>query len=104
MDELEKKGLIYAPEDAKEKNTPLPTTGLVVEVGMGVGREMRDVLRPTTGVMFPKFSGSDFAIEEEDYRILDVGEILCTLELEQVTPVAKRPGKFIEDGVRKVAL
>lgn len=109
MDELEKAGLLYAPKAAKEQNTPKPTTGVVVAVGEGVPYEviaganmsMAEYLvrqqqacmtqqavpqperlrRVEEGdmIMFSKFAGFDFMIENEDYRIVEVSEILCTL-------------------------
>lgn len=76
MDKVEKMGLLHIPKSVKEENTPLPTTGIVLLVGP-------EVMEGTVGegdmVMFPKFSGSDLLIEEQNMRILDIREILCTL-------------------------
>jgi co-chaperonin GroES (HSP10) len=81
-----KPGGIYLPEDAKERNTPLPTTGFVLKIGDKVDRE---VIREGSMVMFGKYSGVDVMTSEfrddEDkekysWRIMDTHEILCTLE------------------------
>ena len=31
-------------------------------------------------VMFSRFAGTDFRVDEEDFRILEENEIMCTLE------------------------
>jgi co-chaperonin GroES (HSP10) len=105
LDEVEKKGLIVAPDWVKKENTPLPTTGIVLMVGPDVVcgncghppsvahawenipmdyptdycKEYQPSIQPGDMVMFPKFSGSDFNIEKEDLRILEAAEIMCTL-------------------------
>lgn len=93
MDGVEERtgGMIKIPDFVKKENTPLPTTGIVIQVGPDVPMEFShfdqdlkdNVYKPTVKegdmIMFPKFSGSDFRIEEEDLRILDAREILCTL-------------------------
>jgi len=75
-DEVEKKGLLYVPESVKKENTPLPTTGIIIMTGPDVPV---DFLQAGDMVMFPKFAGSDFQIENEDLRIIESKEILCTL-------------------------
>lgn len=90
MDEVEKKGLLYIPETVRDQNTPMPTTGIVVQVGQLPG-SLAEVVRAGTMVMFPKFSGSDVVIEEKDYRIVDAADILCTLEgVNEIVPVKDR--------------
>jgi len=98
LDRVEEQGLIKIPIWVKKENTPLPTTGIVLLVGPEVacrqcGRPSFDHKQDWGGdcesydpfvhegdmVMYPKFSGSDFQIEEEDLRIMEAAEILCTL-------------------------
>ncbi len=103
MDRVEEQGLIHLPKWVKKENTPLPTTGIVIAVGPGVlcrlcGQPYYEHSHADVGivnargcslyqppiaegdmVMYPKFSGSDFTIEEEDLRILEAADILCTL-------------------------
>lgn len=87
MDEVEKKGLLYIPEAVRDQNTPMPTTGIVVQVGQ-LPPLLAEVVKAGTMVMFPKFSGSDVVIEERDYRIVDAADVLCTLEgVDEVVPI-----------------
>lgn len=97
LDRVEEEGKIIVPKWVKKENTPLPTTGIVLLVGPSVacstcGRPSFDhqgdwgscekyipFIQEGDMIMYPKFSGSDFCIEEEDLRILSAKEILCTL-------------------------
>jgi len=97
MDRVEEEGRIIVPKWVKKENTPLPTTGLVLAVGPDIpceycGYRKADGIHADSSmcvyvaqlsegdmVMFPKFSGSDFQIENEDLRIIEAKEILCTL-------------------------
>lgn len=73
-DRVEKEGLIKVPDWVKKENTPLPTTGIVVAVGPDVqGLQEGDM------ILFGKFAGVDFVIEEQDMRIIHMNEVLCTL-------------------------
>lgn len=98
-DEVEKKGVLYVPETVKDANTPLPSIGLVVQLGTGIVEvdSWDDCMAPEivandlklkegVAVMFSKFAGADITVEEEDFRIISYKEILCTLEL--TDPVA----------------
>lgn len=76
MDEVEQKGLIHIPKAIKKDNTPLPTTGIIVQLGPDVHPEW---FSEGDMVMFPKFAGNEFIIAEENMRIMDAKEILCTL-------------------------
>ena len=92
MDEVEKKGLLVLPETAKEARRPLPSVGVIVELGTGIYNDYDKMpeaemsifndlrIKDGDAVMFSKFAGSDVTVEEEDFRILDYKEILCTLE------------------------
>jgi co-chaperonin GroES (HSP10) len=99
MDRVEEAGLLTLPKWVKKENTPLPTTGVVLLVGPDVpcrtcGELSREhlqldgndwsckynpAIKEGDMVMFPKFSGSDFTIENEDLRILEAAEVMCTL-------------------------
>lgn len=81
MDRVEKEGLLVIPETAKEENSPLPTTGIVVAVGFNAQTNARGEPILTEGdmVMFSKYAGTDVFLNEEAFRILDTKEILCTL-------------------------
>ena len=99
MDRVEQQGLVFIPKWVKKENSPMPTTGIVLAVGSdvqcaicgegGLSGNHRDdlaycasytpIINEGDMVMFPKFSGSDFQIENEDLRIVDSKEILCTL-------------------------
>ncbi len=96
-DRLEKEGLLYVPEDAKEKNTPLESTGIVVAMGSTALRDPMNlkldpgdpernvdcfeypIITEGTMVAFSKYAGSDISADHEDFRILELREILCTL-------------------------
>lgn len=96
MDRVEKEGRLVIPKAVKEQNTPMATTGVVLLVGPNVpceecGHEglvhqdgficstYRPMLQEGDMVMFSKFSGTDFRIETEDFRIMEASEIICTL-------------------------
>lgn len=79
MDEVEQKGLLFIPETVKEANTPLPSTGIVVQLGLGVSSEARQLLPEGTAVMFSRYAGSDVIVDQDEFRIMEVPEIMCTL-------------------------
>lgn len=93
IDEVEQKGLLVVPESVKAANRPLPSVGVVVQLGQTLLEEGCDINRALhngewrriidvgTAVMFSRFAGSDVTIEQEDFRIMDFKEIMCTLVL-----------------------
>lgn len=86
-DDLEKKGLLYVPETVKEANTPRPNCGVVIARGPEVA-----LLEDGEMVLFSKYGGTELTVDsEEGFRILDVSEILCTLEDTQgvVAPIVE---------------
>lgn len=85
-DELEKSGLLYMPEDVKNANTPLPSTGFIIEIGREVEDDVAQLLEGRA-ILFSKFAGADFVIDEEDFKILDIAEILCTIDFDEDSPV-----------------
>lgn len=66
------------PNEAE--HTPRPSTGIVIQLGMGVMHYGDHSIQEGDMVLFSKYAGADFTIAEEDFRILDINEILCTLE------------------------
>lgn len=79
MDRVEKAGLLYAPKSVKDANTPLPTTGIVLQLG--------PLLLPNCGVeegdavMFSRYAGMDIVVDQGDFKLLQIEEIACTLEM-----------------------
>lgn len=93
MDEVEKKGLLFVPESVKKDYTPLPSTGIIVQVGLGITQEGADpvvanILQPGVGVMFSKYGGTDFIIEQETFKILTLDEIMATFDDDEAEIVA----------------
>jgi chaperonin GroES len=67
-----KSGLVL-PDTAKEK----PQRGEVVAVG-----EDEDMINVTVGdtVLFPKYTGTEFKIEDEDYLVIESGDLLAIVK------------------------
>lgn len=87
MDRVEKAGLLYIPDSVKTSNKPLPSTGMVVEIGREVSDDDARILTGAA-ILFSKFAGHDFIVQEEDFKLIDVNEVLCTLEYDEpVVPV-----------------
>lgn len=85
MDRVEESGFLVIPETVKEANTPPPSTGIVVQLGTDLMQgdyptARYDQLKPGTAIMFSRYAGSDVIVDEEEFKILDVKEIMCTLE------------------------
>lgn len=113
MDQVEREGLLTVPKWVKRDNTPMPSTGVVVQLGNELIDQymMRAAvdhakspdcwpIQEGSLIMFSKFAGTDFMIEEEGFRILDEREVLCTLEMvkpDAITPVKEDPMR--EDGL-----
>ncbi len=97
MDRVEKEGLLHIPKTAREANQPLPSTGIIVKLGNDFTNpdifrgDDPDNLREGDMIMFSRFAGMDFRVDEQDFRILEESEIVCTLEDTQgvVTPVVE---------------
>lgn len=71
------KPLLVAPPRDKEANTPRPSTGIIVQLGEEVHSfSYKDL---GTAVMFSRFAGSDINVEEEEFRVLETRDIMCTL-------------------------
>lgn len=80
-DEFEKKSGLVLPSAAKAAATPIATYGPIVQVGDGCKYEwqVEDL------VLFGKFSGMDFSMQNDDFRILHEEEILCVLDVDLET-------------------
>ncbi|GAB4473644.1 MAG: co-chaperone GroES [Anaerolineales bacterium] len=60
---------LYIPETAKEK----PQTGLVIAVG-----DSEEVcLKVNDKVLFPKYSGTEFKIDGEEYLLMECSDVLA---------------------------
>lgn len=89
LDDAEKRGLIFVPETVKEANTPLPSTGLVVMLGEDATEADRATLTGAS-VYFSKHAGSDLVVSEEDYKLLEIDEVMCTFEFDDnEAPIAE---------------
>ena len=81
IDDVEKtSGGIFIPDSAKEK----PQKGEVIAVGPGKytdngTREEMDV-KVADKVFFAKYSGTDVKIDEVEYKILSVKDVLAIIE------------------------
>lgn len=85
IDRLEASGLLYAPDDAKRVNTPMETCGIVVSLGstalndpMNRDADGNAIIVEGSMVSFSKFAGTDITADNEDFRIIELREILCT--------------------------
>lgn len=88
MDELEKKGLLYAPERDKEKLTPPPSTGIVLMLGEGfntmepeIPGTLTELLKPGSIILFNKFALSSVSVSGQELGILDVTDVMAVLEV-----------------------
>jgi len=67
-----KSGLVL-PDTAKEK----PQRGKVVAIG-----DDKDMINVKVGdtVLFPKYTGTEFKIEDEDYLVIESGDLLAIVK------------------------
>lgn len=110
MDRLEKSGLLVVPETARDENTPLPTTGVVIATGRmncawcgGLWHENQEkggtfiehdyvpLVEEGDMIMFSKYAGCDVYFNEEAFRIMETREILCTLEATESSEIVVLP-------------
>ena len=103
LDRVEKEGKLFIPDSIKQANTPIPSTGIVVLLGeafytnadaqkLNLDRGGNPIVEEGSMVLFSKFAGSDQRIQNEDFRIMDITEVLCTL-----TPVDDRAIALVKD-------
>ena len=81
IDDVEKtSGGIFIPDSAKEK----PQKGEVIAVGPGkfTDNGTREEMEVKAGdkVLFAKYSGTDVKIDEVEYKILSVKDVLAIIE------------------------
>jgi len=81
MDEAEIKSKIVIPEYIKKENTPISTYGVVVQVGDGCLHEWHE----GDIVLFGKFSGTDFTMSNDDFRVMHENEVLAILDVDLET-------------------
>ena len=75
LDAVEKRGNLFIPDQIKKDNRPLPSKGIVV----AVGEECATNWAEGDMILFGKYTGTDFRCNEEDFRIVNADEVLCTL-------------------------
>ena len=62
---------LFIPESAKEK----PQTGLVVAIG-----DDEDIkLKVDDKVLFAKYTGTEFRLDNQDYLLMECGDVLARL-------------------------
>jgi co-chaperonin GroES (HSP10) len=76
MDKVEKAGLLFIPDSARDINTPPPTTGEVIMVGPEVG----SVITIGEAVMFSRFAGMDIMLDNVAMKLVHINEIACVLK------------------------
>lgn len=77
---MEKEGILFLPQKAKEDNTPLPSTGIVLGYGHLVSEYEQGLMPLGSGVLFGKFAGTNAVVGGVEYRIINFEEILCRVE------------------------
>ncbi len=65
---------LYIPDTAKEK----PQTGMVVAIGEGT-EEISITVKVGEKVLFPKYTGTEIKLGNEEYIIMDFEKILAVL-------------------------
>lgn len=99
LDRLQREGLIAIPEGIKKEHTPRPSTGIVLAVGdfvnVGLMDDSNNWLEPGMLIMFSKYAGLDFLVDEKAYKVLNEKEVCCVLEAVE--------GKTLSDVVKSEA-
>lgn len=78
MNEYESKGL-FIPETAKEKHEPIESCGIVIAIGRAL-EGAPNVPPLESMILFSKWAGTDYKIEGEKVRVLDLKEVMCRVE------------------------
>lgn len=65
---------LYIPDTAKEK----PQTGVVVAIGEGT-EEISITVKVGEKVLFPKYTGTEIKLGNEEYIIMDYEKVLAVL-------------------------
>ncbi len=79
IEERAAKAGIYIVQE--ERNTPKPTTGVVVAVGSDP--ELQENLKEGDTVIFAKYAGTDIVVQGETYRSLEFHEIISIIREEK---------------------
>jgi co-chaperonin GroES (HSP10) len=79
VDRAEKESGLYIPETVKDKYDNQPVAGIVVMCGDDVLSDI-DHISEGDMVMFGRWSGNSYQIEQQDFRILDIKEVMCKVE------------------------
>lgn len=91
MDRAKDSGL-HLPESAVKEHELMPSTGIIIELGNSLVtywynndtfekiKEPNEDFAVGDMIMFSRYAGTTFNIENEDFRILDVKEVMCKLE------------------------
>ena len=74
-EESRTEGGLYIPDTAKEK----PQTGIVVAVGEG-SEETPITVKAGEKVLFPKYTGTEIKIGNDEYIIMDFEKVLAVLK------------------------
>jgi chaperonin GroES len=79
-EELKQIGGIIIPDTAKEK----PQKGKIVAIGQGKllkdGSRIKSDLKVGDRVIFSKYSGTEFKVDDEEYLIVHEDDILAIIE------------------------
>jgi len=103
MDKAKASGLSI-PESAEKEHEAMPTCGIVIAHGeelletVPVVNGATSTVQPVDSapklydmIMFSRWSGTDVQIENENFRIIHLNEIICTLEpVELGSPVVEK--------------
>jgi chaperonin GroES len=65
---------LYIPDTAKEK----PQTGLIVAIGENT-EDVTITVKEGDKVLFPKYTGTEIKLANEDYIIMDFEKVLAVL-------------------------
>ncbi|MCK4490049.1 MAG: co-chaperone GroES [Anaerolineales bacterium] len=66
---------LYIPDTAKEK----PQTGVVVAIGEG-SKKVPITVKVGEKVLFPKYTGTEIKLGNQEYKIMKFEEVLAVLE------------------------
>jgi chaperonin GroES len=66
---------LYIPDTAKEK----PQTGVVVAIGEG-SKKVPITVKVGETVLFPKYTGTEIKLGNQEYKIMKFEEVLAVLE------------------------
>jgi len=65
---------LYIPDTAKEK----PRMGKVVAVG--TDEDLQEIIKVGDNILFAKYGGEDITVGDDEYKIVQRGDILAVIE------------------------